>query len=91
MPAGVGGSAPGAGDTMGTMRKTDVSAFSNARELQERSMAASDEAAKEQTKKAEPIKPKAPSIPPVQKKSDDEAPAASVLRMLFGKQPPAGR
>lgn len=87
MPAGVGGSTPGAGDTMGTMRRSDVSAFSPSRELNTPSVATSSEAAKTPPKKAEPPK----KAPTEDKKKDGDAPAASVLRMLFGKQPPAGR
>jgi hypothetical protein len=91
MPAGVGGSTPGAGDTMGTMRRSDVSSFSNTRELNERSVASANESAQEPPKKVEAAKPKAPAVDPSQKKSADDTPAASVLRMLFGKQPPVGR
>lgn len=90
MPAGVGGSTPGAGDTMGTMRRTDVSAFSPSREIGAPSITASNEADKAPPKKVE-IPKKAVSEDKNQKKPEGDAPAASVLRMLFGKQPPAGR
>ena len=82
MPAGMEGGAGGL--NMGTLRRPDVSAFSNEVEESKQSVAK----AQPVEKKTEPSPPPAaakPSTPPT------NVPEASVLRMLFGNHGPTAK
>lgn len=90
MPAGAGG-APGSGGSLGTIRRSEVSAFS--RHTDEPEAPRTSQVGSPFTTPASPspAPTQAPPPPPAAAPAPNSSEEASVLRMLFGNRPPEAK